>query len=182
VKRAIAAYGEALPLLRQVGNWLAVAEMVANMARLELRQGRPAAALALCEEHGERETPADARVLLVRALALRELGRPEAVEVATAALARAKAAGDLATIEEARRMLAARGSGSLALPNGATLSAREIEVLKLIADGRSNADIARRLFLTVGTVKSHAHAIATKLGTSNRVEATARARELDLVD
>lgn len=182
VRRAITAYSEALPLLREVGNWLAVAEMVANTARLELRQGRPGAALALCEEHGERQTPADARVLMVRALALREQGRPEAVEVAATALARAKAAGDLATIEEARRMLAGRAAGSLTLPNGATLSTREIEVLKLIADGRSNAEIARRLFLTVGTVKSHAHAIATKLGTANRVEASARARELDLVD
>ena len=59
---------------------------------------------------------------------------------------------------------AATASGSAALPNGLTISPREVEVLELIAKGRSNAQIARDLYVTVGTVKSHVHAIATKLG------------------
>jgi ATP/maltotriose-dependent transcriptional regulator MalT len=180
-KRAAQAYGEALPLLRSAGNWLAVAEMTANLARIELRRDRPEAALQLCVDYGERGTPADARVLLARARALLDLGRPEAAEVAETALARARAAGDLATITEAREALNARTSGSFALANGTSLSARELEVLRLIATGRSNTQIATDLFLSVGTVKTHAHSIATKLGTANRVETVAVARDLGLL-
>jgi LuxR family transcriptional regulator, maltose regulon positive regulatory protein len=69
----------------------------------------------------------------------------------------------------------------MSLPNGSTISAREVEVLELIAKGRSNAQIARDLFVTVGTVKSHVHAIATKLGTTSRTESASRARELQLL-
>lgn len=181
-KRAAQAYGEALPLLRTAGNWLAVAEMTANLARIELRRDRPEAALQLCVAYGERGTPADARVLLARARALLDLGRPEAAQVAETALSRARAAGDLATITEAREAVNARTSGSFTLSNGTSLSARELEVLRLIATGRSNTQIATDLFLSVGTVKTHAHSIATKLGTANRVETVAVARDLGLLD
>ncbi len=181
-KRAAQAYGEALPLLRTAGNWLAVAEMTANLARIELRRDRPEAALQLCVAYGERGTPADARVLLARARALLDLGRPEAAQVAETALSRARAAGDLATITEAREAINARTSGSFTLSNGTSLSARELEVLRLIATGRSNTQIATDLFLSVGTVKTHAHSIATKLGTANRVETVAVARDLGLLD
>jgi LuxR family maltose regulon positive regulatory protein len=61
------------------------------------------------------------------------------------------------------------------------LTARELEVLALVARGRSNSQIATELFVTVGTVKSHVHAISGKLGAANRVEAVARARELGLL-
>jgi LuxR family maltose regulon positive regulatory protein len=62
-----------------------------------------------------------------------------------------------------------------------TLTAREIEVLRLVALGRSNSQIAAELFVTVGTVKSHLHTVAGKLGAANRVEAVARGRELGLL-
>jgi LuxR family maltose regulon positive regulatory protein len=62
-----------------------------------------------------------------------------------------------------------------------TLTTREIEVLRLVALGRSNSQIAAELFVTVGTIKSHLHTIAGKLGASNRVEAVARGRELGLL-
>jgi len=180
LNRAVTAYHEALPLLRQAGNWIAAAEMTGKLARIELGRGRPAVALAACDEYGDRGTPADARVLLARAEALRDLGRPEAADVAEAALDRARGAGDLMTISRARELILSRTAGAFALPNGLTVSAREVEVLKLIAAGRSNAQIADELFVTVGTVKTHAHSIATKLGTNSRMETTARARELGL--
>ena len=57
------------------------------------------------------------------------------------------------------------------------LTGREIEVLALVALGRSNQQIARELFVTVGTVKAHLHTISGKLDAANRVEAVARGRE-----
>ena len=62
------------------------------------------------------------------------------------------------------------------------LTARELEVLRLVAIGRSNSQIAALLFVTVGTVKSHLHTISGKLGVANRVAAVARGRELGLLD
>ncbi|MFQ6329799.1 response regulator [Nocardia sp. NBC_01009] len=58
-----------------------------------------------------------------------------------------------------------------------TLSPREIEVLRLVADGRSNREIAKELFLSETTVKSHLVHIYAKLGVRSRTSAVARARE-----
>ena len=57
------------------------------------------------------------------------------------------------------------------------LSEREIEVLSLLASGRTNSEVARDLFVSVGTVKSHTGNIYRKLDARNRSEALARARE-----
>lgn len=61
------------------------------------------------------------------------------------------------------------------------LSTRELELLHLMADGLSNQEIADRLFITLGTVKSHANHIFGKLGVQGRVKAINRARELALI-
>jgi ATP/maltotriose-dependent transcriptional regulator MalT len=61
------------------------------------------------------------------------------------------------------------------------LSARELEVLRLLADGLSNQEIAARLFVTVGTVKTHVHNVCGKLGAPTRGRAVAAARELGLL-
>ncbi|MFI7668843.1 response regulator [Nocardia sp. NPDC049526] len=58
-----------------------------------------------------------------------------------------------------------------------TLSPREIEVLRLVADGSSNREIAKELFLSETTVKSHLVHIYAKLGVRSRTSAVARARE-----
>jgi DNA-binding CsgD family transcriptional regulator len=56
---------------------------------------------------------------------------------------------------------------------GTDLTRRELEVLRFLADGDTNAMIARRLVVSVGTVKSHVKNILRKLGAQNRVEAAA---------
>jgi LuxR family transcriptional regulator, maltose regulon positive regulatory protein len=61
------------------------------------------------------------------------------------------------------------------------LSARELEVLPLIAEGLSNQEIAARLYLSLHTVKSHARTIYAKLGVTGRTQAAARARALGLL-
>ena len=61
------------------------------------------------------------------------------------------------------------------------LSAREIEVLRLVAAGFSNREIAVKLFVSPGTAKTHIHNLCGKLGVRNRTEAAMRAKELGLV-
>lgn len=61
------------------------------------------------------------------------------------------------------------------------LTEREIEILKLIADGLSNRQIADQLFLTVGTVKWYTSRMFSKLGVQSRTLAIVRARQLNLL-
>lgn len=61
------------------------------------------------------------------------------------------------------------------------LSDRELEVLGLIAGGASNRDIARKLVLSIGTVKKHTNNIFGKLAVASRTQAVARARDLGLL-
>ena len=61
------------------------------------------------------------------------------------------------------------------------LTSREAEVLSLVAEGRTNRDIGRALFLSEATVKSHLVHIFTKLGVGSRTAAVARARELGAI-
>lgn len=61
------------------------------------------------------------------------------------------------------------------------LTSRELEVLQLVADGRSNREIGASLFLSEATVKSHLVHINTKLGVRSRTSAVAAAREAGML-
>jgi len=61
------------------------------------------------------------------------------------------------------------------------LSEREIEVLQLIAEGLTNQAIAKRLYLTVNTVKAHTRNIYSKLGVNNRTQAVARGKTIGIL-
>jgi len=67
-------------------------------------------------------------------------------------------------------------------PPGVHLTAREREVLRLVASGRSNRQIAKELFISVKTASVHVSNILAKLGVSGRGEAAAEAHRLRLVD
>ena len=61
------------------------------------------------------------------------------------------------------------------------LSDREIEILQLISQGYSNREIAQKLYITIGTVKSHTNHIYSKLSVKSRTQAVAHAKSLNLI-
>lgn len=61
------------------------------------------------------------------------------------------------------------------------LSARELEVLQLMAEGLSNQEIADKLFISLPTVKSHSSSLFTKLEVKRRTEAVHRAKSLRII-
>lgn len=89
---------------------------------------------------------------------------------------RAAAAGESALAPA----IATRLVAHMRAPEG-RLSARETEVLMLVAEGTSNREIGARLFLSEATVKSHLVHIFTKLGVSSRTGAVAKARETGVI-
>jgi DNA-binding NarL/FixJ family response regulator len=58
------------------------------------------------------------------------------------------------------------------------LTAREIQILRMLELGRSNRDIATHLGIAIHTVKNHVHSLLTKLGVSTRAEAAALSRTI----
>jgi len=197
---AAEAYEAALPDLRVAGSALAVGRTVGDLAAIAMAGGDPERALRLCESELERDaaptaTTASPAVWAAIARARAELGQVEHADVAARrALEIATRAGDAPSARSAQSTLDRIGR----LPVGAAgvarprlqegldgpveaLTARELEVLRLVALGRSNSQVATELFVTVGTVKSHLHTISGKLGAANRVEAVARGRDLGLI-
>jgi LuxR family transcriptional regulator, maltose regulon positive regulatory protein len=139
-----------------------------------------------------------ARRLLARSLTLAEpegymrmfTEKGEAMARLLAELAADRRGGAVA--KYAAALLAATGGETSETPKAQTpalnagplvepLTAREIEILRLLASGASNGDIAAQCVLSVGTVKGHVNHILGKLGVRNRTEAALRARELDLL-
>lgn len=111
-----------------------------------------------------------ARVLLAT-------GRAAEAEQLLARLERAaEGAGRLGRLAEIRRL-----SRQAIPPKPDLLSERELEILRLIAAGRSNQEIAGELVVAVGTVKTHVHNLFQKLEAESRTQAVARARELALL-
>jgi DNA-binding CsgD family transcriptional regulator len=83
-------------------------------------------------------------------------------------------------------LLSAAGSPNLAAPSPAgsllePLTERELDILRLLVTGLSNAAMARELVITVGTVKSHINHVYGKLGVNSRTQAIARAHTLHLL-
>ena len=118
-------------------------------------------------------------------------GEPMA-ELLGAAAARGIAAGyverllgafnqDKQTSRQGDREQGLFAESSISLSLAEPLSSRELEVLRLMAAGEDNGQIARALVVAVSTVKSHVNHIFGKLGARNRVEAVRRAQDLDLL-
>jgi len=88
----------------------------------------------------------------------------------------------LEAFEQIGQAVLPRSRRGTALPGlVVALSAREVEVLQLLAAGRSNPAIAEELVVSLDTVKRHVTHILDKLDAANRTQAVARARELGLL-
>ena len=147
-----------------------------------LAEGDPRAALdalhAALKAWLELEAPYEgARVRTLIASALRELGDRDSadmeLEVARLALEQLGAAPDLARMKGLPRPAMAKVSGRL--------SGRELEVLLLVAEGKTNRAIAAELVISEKTAARHVSNIFTKLGLSSRAAATAYAYQHELV-
>jgi LuxR family maltose regulon positive regulatory protein len=73
------------------------------------------------------------------------------------------------------------GRATIPQPLVEPLSERELDVLHLLEQGMSNREIAQRLVVSLGTVKTHVHSIIGKLGVRSRAQAVAQAKELKLL-
>jgi LuxR family maltose regulon positive regulatory protein len=191
-ERGFQAALSALPDLRAAGNILAIGRTMNDLAVAAVARGEPAAVLEVCERELELtpgmagSAPYWAAVARIRE-ALGEVSAADAAAERALELAVRAADGRVAAWARERRRLAEAArpvdrearSGNAALPE--PLTGRELEVLRLVAEGRSNRQIGRELFVTLGTVKSHVHTISGKLGASNRVEAVAIARRKGLL-
>ena len=75
----------------------------------------------------------------------------------------------------------ARGQGSSGAPPPEDLTRRELEVLRLVAQGKTNQEIAGALVISAGTAKVHVQNLIRKLGVSDRTQAAVRAVELEII-
>jgi DNA-binding CsgD family transcriptional regulator len=152
------------------------------MGAVMLIEGNTPAALALlrqaCTTWRELQVPYEvARVRVLLGLACRELGDEDTAEMefdaARQVFHQLGAQTDFAAVKAHSRKASTNAAGGL--------TAREMEVLRLVAAGKTNRSIATNLFLSEKTVARHVSNIFTKLGLSTRSAATAYAYQHDLV-
>lgn len=175
------------------GRWAEAQALVARLAPAAVAGGRAGRLI---------------EILVLQALALRQADRERAMKLLEQALVLAEPSGYVRTFLDEGQPLAgllheltrrngpaqayaARLFGGLSfsaepgahpvtrLPE--PLTDREMEVLRLLAAGLSNEEMAGRLQVTYGTVKTHVHRIYGKLGADSRVRAVALAREMHLL-
>ncbi|CAN5205929.1 helix-turn-helix transcriptional regulator [soil metagenome] len=176
------------------GHGDALAALAHALAETALLEGEPEIAAEqlgrAVELHRSLRIPAERVQILHRAgIALAAAGERElAVERQAEAyrLARKLAARPLAgraatAIEDLGESAEQRLGRAAADGDGGILSRRELEVVRLVADGRTNKEIAAELFLSTRTIDMHVRNILAKLDCRSRVEASIKARETGLL-
>jgi DNA-binding CsgD family transcriptional regulator len=133
------------------------------------------ASVTAFDERGDLHEGARSRLRLAEALVT--MGQPSASETVAAALAAARHLGATPLVQALERLQPAPMGGSAK----GLLTAREAEVLSLVAEGRSNGEIGRALFISTKTASVHVSNILAKLGAGSRGEAAALARRAGLL-
>ncbi|SDT42165.1 response regulator transcription factor [Actinoplanes derwentensis] len=148
----------------------------------EIRLVAPAVRVVVLTTFGQDEYVAQALAAGAAGFLLKESAAEE-----LAYAIRAAAAGNAYLSPKITRQVLDRLPAATARPDrdrakADGLSGREREILILLAQGLSNAEIARQLFVSEGTVKTHVYRIFTKLGCENRVQAAMLAQRAGLLD
>jgi predicted ATPase/DNA-binding CsgD family transcriptional regulator len=189
VARGAEFHAEALSLRREMGDRLGVAESIAGLAEIAAAAGQSErAARLLAAAEGQREAigapmPAGDRVRHEKLVAATRgrLGKAafEAAWTAGWALTEEQAAGEAAEVSA----IGASVPQVIAIPAQTAdtdLSPRELEVLRLLAAGRSDREIGEALFISHRTVMRHVSNILAKLEVGSRTEAAALAHRRGL--
>jgi predicted ATPase/class 3 adenylate cyclase/DNA-binding CsgD family transcriptional regulator len=173
-------YEESLSLSIELGDRWISAISLEGLARVALATGQPeAAARLLGAADALRDATGATRSAYFRALYERNLAQTRA-RLGDDAFDTAWAAGRTLTPEQAPAVLGAPASAAAAdQPHG--LTAREVEVLRLVAEGHTDAQVAERLVLSLRTVHAHLRSIYRKLDVRSRSAATRYAVENGLV-
>ena len=201
---------ERFPKLEEAGSFPDYLLLMLAQARVLLAQGQRAAAMEHLETLHAIASQSGWQSTVTQACALQALAAPtpeEAHAFLTEALTLAEPEGYVRTFVDAGepmaellREAAARKVApdyvkkllrafepseapppTVAQPLIEPLSDRELDVLRLLADGQTNQEIALTLFISVNTVKTHLKNIYGKLGVNNRREATVQAKKLGLI-
>ena len=178
---AEAAAEELAEIAREYGSVALEAAAAFAQGRVQLAKGEAPAALASLQRAWELWQTADcpfeaAETRRAMGLACRAVGDADGAELAlSSSLAAFEQLGAKA---EASRTAEALGGR----PSVAGLTARELEVLRLVAAGKSNREIAAELYLSVKTVARHLSNIFCKIDVSSRAAATAFAYEHGLIE
>jgi LuxR family maltose regulon positive regulatory protein len=168
-------------LFRRASTWCGERGLTPEAVRYALSAGEPESAARLVEDRldslFERGDLSSVRSLLVLLPDRLIADHPRLVE------ARARVSGRPEPLA-ADRLSSASAQAVPDIPigiGGERLSEREVEILRLVATGASNADIADRLVIAPSTVKRHLNNIYGKLDVGSRTQALARARELTVL-
>jgi predicted ATPase/DNA-binding CsgD family transcriptional regulator len=184
---AASCFSESVRIAHQIGQPHRLAAAMAGLAELFAAGGDPeraarllGALAALLDAHHARLDPADRpaseRAMVAARTALGDAAFDQAMAVGRVLMPENAVAEALAvTPEPPCPLIAPAGSARQALPGPNGLTAREIEVLRLLAGGASNQAIAAALVLSIKTVQRHIANIYAKIGARGRVDATAYA-------
>jgi DNA-binding NarL/FixJ family response regulator len=176
---------EALELCRRLQPDLALLdvrmpELDGLAATRAIRQACPETRVLIVTTHESTEYLLAALNAGAAGYLLKDATRPELIAAVRQVLrGESSLNGELAA-RALQRLASARADPTAALPE--RLTRREQEVLRLLAEGLTNREIAHSLTISVGTVKIHVEHIIAKLGVADRTQAAVRAVELGLLE
>jgi DNA-binding NarL/FixJ family response regulator len=189
LERAAALAEEALQLCQSHGDRLGVADVLPRLAAVALHQGQPAAATRLLAATDKIRTDIGVPAAVTDRTAYQDALTAAQATLGEHAFAHAWKSGGASSLNEIiaealqiaqNRSPGAEQAGGNARDNG-MLTRRERDVLRLVAAGHADREIAAALFIGLGTVRTHLTNIYGKLEVGSRTAAVAAARRLGIL-
>jgi predicted ATPase/DNA-binding NarL/FixJ family response regulator len=165
-------------LFLHIGNlFLRVKQEADGLALLAMTRDHPASTPTIRKQAAQQLTHYQATVPAKLYATATQWRATDTVETVAASLLVELAHYPLDLVSHLPLGQAARPQQNLVEP----LTRRELEILRRLAQGLTNEEIANELVVAIGTIKSHNHSIFSKLGVNNRTSAVSRARQLQLL-